>query len=168
MKKILLLCGLAIINVTMFAQGKTLYVSTDGIYQNIYQIRDVDSIINIETAKMAEAYDVRKQALNDSIAKFFVDSVSMSDIAKETKRLALQKDISEMGQYEAQLKENLESYKEKVLTPIKKLVFETINAVGKAKGATTILFREQAIMIPPGTDITMDVIKRLNSIKPKK
>lgn len=168
MKQLILVALIALSNLTTNAQGKTVYVSTDEIFQSIYQTRIADSIVTLEANKLSGFYDYQKQNLNDSIQKFFTDSLTMNEKQKEEKRTALQAELADMGRLEANIKDSIQKLKEEIVVPIRKLMMDVILATGKSKGATTILYRENAILIPPGSDITAEVIKKINAIKPKK
>jgi outer membrane protein len=160
MKQFVFALVLVIASLTTFAQGKTVYVSTEEIFGKIPQVRVADSIINIENNRLASLYDDRKTELNDLATLFIKDSVNMNASQKEIKRKSLQDKISALSGFEQELKAALEDYKEKQFAPIRKKVFDAIQAVAKAKAATTVLLRESALIFPPGSDITAEVIKK--------
>jgi outer membrane protein len=161
MKKLVFAVALIIANLSINAQGKTVYVSTDEVFARIPQVKVVDSLVNKEGEKLSAMYDDRKTELNDLVALFIKDSSAMTNEAKEVKRKSLQEKVAALSTYEQQLKGSLEEYKEKQLEPVRGKVFETIKNIAKAKAATTVLYRESAVIIPTGSDITLEVVKKL-------
>ncbi len=161
MKKLVVAVALIIASLSTFAQGKTVYVSTDEVFARIPQVKLVDSLVNMEGERLSGLYEERNNEINDMVALFIKDSSAMTTEAKEVKRKSLQEKVSSLSGYEKQLKAMLDQYKDKQLEPVRAKVLETIKNIAKVKAATTVLYRESAVIIPIGSDITLDVVKKL-------
>ncbi len=161
MKNLIVVCLLLLVGLGGFAQGKTVYVSTEEVFSKIPQTKNADSLVNKEAARLSALYDDRKTELNDLVSLFVKDSVTMTADKKELKRKSLQEKYTGLSNYEQELKAALEDYKEKQLDPIRAKIIDNIKVIAKAKAATTVLYRESAVIIPTGSDITLDVIKKM-------
>lgn len=161
MKKIFLAFIIICSGVVAMAQGKTAYISTDEVFSNIPQSKVADSLILKESNRLNNLYKERQEELNDLIALFVKDSITMTTEQKEVKRKSLQDKVSNLQASEQDLKAELDNYREKVYAPIKEKVFGVIRDIAKLKGCMTVLYRENAVIIPAGSDITRDVIKKM-------
>jgi outer membrane protein len=161
MKNVVVVIALIVASLNTYAQGKTVYVSTDEIFAKIPQVKVVDSLVNKEGERLSALYEDRKNELNDLVALFIKDSINMNTETKEIKRKSLQEKVANLSTYEQQLKASLDEFKETKLEPVRAKIFENIKTIAKAKAATTVLYRESAVIIPTGSDITMDVVKKL-------
>jgi Skp family chaperone for outer membrane proteins len=167
MKKIIF--GIAFILCAQFAmaQGKTAYISTDAVFANIPQVKIADSLIELEKNKLNDVYNERNNELNDLIALFVKDSINMAKEVKEAKRISLQGKLTDLEKSKQLLNEQLEDFKEKQYAPIREKVFKEIAAFSKAKGFATVLYRESAVIIPPNSDITLEIIKKMGGKVPQ-
>jgi Skp family chaperone for outer membrane proteins len=161
MKKIVLSIVILCSAIVTFAQGKTAYISTDDVFANIPQVKIADSAIMKENTRLSALYKEREEELNDMISLFVKDSGTMDKDVKELKREKLQKKVTDLQTGKRELEDELAAYKEKVYAPIKDKVFAAIKDFIKVKGITTVLYRENAVIIPAGTDITRDIILKL-------
>jgi Skp family chaperone for outer membrane proteins len=166
MKNRILIAILVMASMSVSAQ-KTLFVSTDAVLGQIPQVRIADSLIGLEDSKLAGVYNERKVEIDELVDKFIIDSLTMTATQKEEKRKALQEKYAGLGKLESELKQKLEEFKDRTYQPIRIAMFETIKAVAKAKASATVLYRENAILVPPGTDITEEVIKKMKPLKIK-
>lgn len=167
MKKVFVSLFLIVVATFTYAQGRTAFVSTEEIFGRIPQTLVADSLITLEGDRLNSLYNERESELNDLIQLFIKDSINMVDSVKQDKRLKLQGKVTDLSKLKEELKEQLEIFKQTQIRPIQDRVIKEINLFAKAKGFSTVLLRESAIVIPPGTDITYEIIKKLGGKLPE-
>lgn len=164
MKKLLLLVTAILFAqcfTNVFAQTKIGYINVDEIFALMPETRKADSTLAAYQKDLADTYASQEAELNDAIEKFIKDSLTMTAVAKDAKRIDLQTRVSGMSKKKQDFNTAFENEKAKQIKPIQDKLLATIKAVAKENGYNHVLYKDQAIVFPETDDITPLVKKKL-------
>jgi len=145
----------------VFAQTKIGYINVDEIFALMPETRKADSSLASYQKELADAYARQEEELNAAIEKFIKDSITMTAVAKEAKRIDLQSRVNGMSKQKQDFNATFEKEKNKQIKPIQDKLLATIKAVAKENGYGHVLYKDQAIVFPETDDITALVKKKL-------
>jgi outer membrane protein len=164
MKKLLLLLIVVVSTQfisNVFAQTKIGYINVDEIFALMPETRKADSSLAAYQKALADTYADQEVELNAAIEKFIKDSITMTSVAKEAKRIDLQSRVTGMSAKKQEFTNLFDKEKEKQVKPIQEKLLATIKAVAKENGYGHVLYKDQAIVFPETDDITALVKKKL-------
>ena len=146
---------------TIVAQTKFGVVGVDEVFALMPETKKADSSLTAFQTALAENYNDLEKELNDAIAKFYKDSLSMNASMKNIKRTDLQNRLTALSGKEQQNNDALAAEKERIINPIREKVVQAIRDVAKENGYTHVAYKDQMIVFPVADDITALVKKKL-------
>lgn len=146
----------------LHAQNKMGYVSADEIIASMPEAAKVDSQLNQYQQSLYQNAQDKQTALNEAVAKFYKDSLSMTASLKEVKRSELQKQVQDLSGEEQRIQNLFEQKRQELSLPIQRKLQGAIQEVAKENGYSYIFPKEALLVMPPGEDIGNLVRKKLN------
>src|SRR6476619_1181102 len=159
---LLLAISTLVLTNTTQAQNKLGYVSADEIITLMPEAAKVDSQLNQYQQSLYQNAQDKQTALNEAVAKFYKDSLSMTASLKEVKRTELQKQVQDLSGEEQRIQNLFEQKRQELSLPIQRKLQGAIQEVAKENGYSYIFPREALLVMPPGEDIGNLVRKKLN------
>ena len=147
---------------TIKAQNKMGYVSADEIIVLMPEAARVDSQLNQYQQSLYQNAQDKQTALNEAVARYYKDSLTMTASLKEVKRTELQKQVQDLSGEEQRIQNLFEQKRQELSLPIQKRLQGAIQEVAKENGYTYVFPKEALLVMPPGEDIGNLVKKKLN------
>ncbi|CAN5264916.1 hypothetical protein BH09BAC2_BH09BAC2_01160 [soil metagenome] len=164
----LILFSILAFSTTTKAQGKIGYISADEIMAVMPESAKADTQLNQYQVALYQAYQEKQQTFNESVAKFYKDSSTMSPQLKEVKRTSLQQQAQELGGEEQRMQNMFEQERQRILAPIQQKLLTAIQVVAKENGYAYILHKESMVVMPDADNIAGLVKKKLGIVtKPR-
>jgi len=142
------------------------YISADEIIQLMPEAATVQTQLDQYQQSLYQNAEDKKAAFDEAVQKFYKDSTTMSASLKEVKREELQKQIQELSTENQKIQNQFEMKRQELSLPIQKKLQTAIEDVAKENGYTYILPREALIVMPPTSDISALVRKKLGLKEP--
>lgn len=143
------------------AQVKIGYISADEVIVLMPEAARIDTQLNQYQMALYQTAQDQQTELNESVAKFYKDSATMSAQLKEVKRKDLQTKIQELSGAEQKIQNQFEQKRQELSLPLQKKLQAAIQEVAKENGYTYVFPRESLIVMPPADDISHLVRKKL-------
>lgn len=164
MKKIIgiaLLMSAVLLSPKTYSQVKIGYISPDEVMYEMPEISKADSALGAFQKLLENDYIEQENQLNDAVAKFIKDSITMNASLKEIKRTDLQGRVAALNKKKETLNKSLDDQKEVLMKPIREKLLKAIKDVAKENGYNNVFYKEQVIIFPEADDLTAPVKKKL-------
>ncbi len=142
------------------------YISADEIIQLMPEAATVQTQLDEFQQSLYKNAEDQKATLNDAVQKFYKDSTAMSPSLKEVKRTDLQKQYQDLAGIDQKIQDQFGQKRQELSLPIQKKLQTAIEEVAKENGYTYIFPREALIYMPPTSDISPLVRKKLGLKEP--
>ena len=137
------------------------YISADEIIQLMPEAAKVQTQLDEFQQSLYLNAQEKEAAFNESVQKFMKDSASMTASMKEVRRTELQKQSQELGGEQQKIQNQFEQKRQELSMPIQKKLQAAIEEVAKENGYAYVLPKEALIIMPPTSDLSPLVKKKL-------
>ena len=142
------------------------FISADEIIQLMPEAAKVQTQLDEFQQSLYLNAQEKEAAFNESVQKFMKDSASMTASMKEVRRTELQKQSQELGGEQQKIQNQFEQKRQELSMPIQKKLQAAIEEVAKENGYAYVLPKEALIVMPPASDLSPLVKKKLGLKEP--
>jgi outer membrane protein len=161
MKKLLVLATMTLSVLSISAQNKIGYISTDELIGVMPEAEKADAELKEYQASLAQQGQDMMKELNDKDSLFVKDSAKLSPSMKEIKKNELVSLYQRVQNWNQQAQDMYQQEAQKKIAPLRTKAMDAIKAVAKESGYSYILDINAVIVGPPGDDVLGLVKKKL-------
>ena len=164
MKKLIVVCVIALGVFSATAQNKIGYINTEELIGMMPEAEKIDGELKEFQASLAQQGQDMMKELGDKDSLFVRDSAKLTATMKDIKRGELIQLYQRVQGWNQQAQEAYQVKAQEKIVPLRTKAQEAINAAAKENGYTYVLDINSVLVGPPGDNI-LNLVKRKLGIK---